>query len=274
MNGEIEVLTIQLVLPPNKVVSVEDDTSVDPEDGDNDPQGVEVTFGVQSAMGDLTIFLPDETADRLLLALLENAPRISARTLARASALLQRDTAAAMEEYRERLDPGPLPLPAGVDLQRGLCGEAKVAVRHLAGLAGVAPSAQTVAEVAYEDDRCPHCGADDPEIVDETGTCGECGLTIPPLVSSEGAPTYADLVGELKMFADSRNWRERYLPSGGVDIVEYAWTLQVNPGLSARALLSRLPQQEGTDRERGTKVVDVRGGRRRERSAALGSGII
>lgn len=110
---EMEVLTIQLVLPPDKVVSVEDDTSVIA--GDGDPQGVEVTFGVQSATGDLTIFLPDETADRLLLALLENAPRISARTLARAAALLQRCNLNAEAKYRETLDPGPLPLPTGCE---------------------------------------------------------------------------------------------------------------------------------------------------------------
>lgn len=105
----VQILTAQFDVPANMVVSVEDD---DDASGD---KGVFLIFGVQSATGDLALFLPYETVDRVLVALLDGAGRISSRALARIESRVADLVASHLGKTRSEMDPGPLPLPAGIE---------------------------------------------------------------------------------------------------------------------------------------------------------------
>jgi hypothetical protein len=109
----IEILTAQFDVPENMVVSVEDDTTAKGVEGD--PEGVFLTYGVETATGDLCLFLPDETAERTLLALLASTPRLSSRALDHAQSILKERVEANAGKTRAELDPGPLPLPQGCE---------------------------------------------------------------------------------------------------------------------------------------------------------------
>lgn len=105
---DIEVLVAQFDVPENKVLYVEDDTTA--QGTPDDPHGVFVSFGGLRGSGELTVFLPDETAARLLIALLTDSPRLPRRTMARLHGIVEEAMRQDAEAYRARLDPGPLPL--------------------------------------------------------------------------------------------------------------------------------------------------------------------
>jgi class 3 adenylate cyclase len=107
---DIGVLVAQFDVPENKVLYVEDDTTA--KGTPDDPRGVFVSFGGIRGSGELTVFLPDETAARLLVTLLTDSPRIPKRTMARIRGIVEEATKQDAEAYRARLDPGPLPLEA------------------------------------------------------------------------------------------------------------------------------------------------------------------
>jgi hypothetical protein len=97
-----KVLYAAMEIQPDRVVKVEDDETVDGRDA------VAIHFGGDREDADVTLSMPDETAARLLLHLCENAPRLSANVLQQAHSRLVSRMAPTVEEYRRRLDPGPL----------------------------------------------------------------------------------------------------------------------------------------------------------------------
>lgn len=105
--GTIGVLLAQFDVPENRVLHLEDDTMATGT-GD-DPHGCFLSFGGEkdNGGGELTIFLPDETIRRLLLAILATAPRLGSRTLDRARDLIGEKQMETVASMRARLDPGP-----------------------------------------------------------------------------------------------------------------------------------------------------------------------
>lgn len=111
--GKIEVLHAQYDIPAGIALSVKDWGESNADGTDEDPYGIIIGFGADAAdSGGLAVFIPDETVDRLLLALLEKAPRLSGRTLTRALGLIEDMRVESGQRQRERLDPGPLPVNA------------------------------------------------------------------------------------------------------------------------------------------------------------------
>lgn len=98
----ISILTAQFDVEPNRVLELEDDTTA--AGTPDDPHGC--FLKIHGGTDWFTLFLPDETIERLAVLLAEQAPRLPTHRVLNALSRRERHNG---RTQRERLDPGPSP---------------------------------------------------------------------------------------------------------------------------------------------------------------------